>query len=85
MPKETKKVQAILYSDSTTDSKRARDLLKQKGVRFDELTTPNDYRPEPGFTPPVLHTREGEFRGIERITGWITFIAQSLQRVNTRE
>ena len=39
---------ADLYTDEKPDSLRARVLLQEKGIMFDEWISPDDYVPEGG-------------------------------------
>lgn len=65
------KAQAILLSDGSRESNRAKALLSSKGIQFEERTR---FDPEEGLNPPILYASSGEFRGIEGVKAYIEII-----------
>lgn len=60
-------VRAHLYTDKSKESETAREILTVNNISFAEAKSPEDYTPARDFKPPVVHSREGEFVGVERI------------------
>lgn len=64
-----------LYSDDKPESQKAREFLDGNGIRFSDWVSGQDYVPEPGFVPPVLHAREGEFVGLKGVKTYVEVFA----------
>ena len=63
-----------LYTDHKTKSKVAIDLLHENDIQFVELRSSRNFSPEPGFNPPVLQSREGDFRGLGGVKTYISIV-----------
>ena len=72
---EKPEARAQLYVDGGKESEQAISLLARSGVAFNQWSAGRDYKPEPGFRPPVLNAREGEFRGIKGIEAYLDIVS----------
>ena len=60
-----------LYTDNKLDSSRAREILRENNIVFNEWVSGQTYNPEPGMVHPVLQSGEGDFTGLSGVEMYI--------------
>lgn len=64
--------QVDLFTDGLEASNTAESLLRQNRITYRKLVAGKDYNPAPGFVPPVLNAREGQYKGLSGIQDYVT-------------
>jgi hypothetical protein len=69
-----KRMNAVLFTDSSCESEKAREALKEAGLRFKEWRVT---RERVDFTPPLLISRIGEYTGGDVIASYAKVVAKA--------
>jgi hypothetical protein len=68
------KMSAVLFTDSSRESEKARDALKHAGIRFREWKVS---RSKVDFALPLLISKIGEYAGSDVIASYADAIAKA--------
>jgi hypothetical protein len=68
------KMNAVLFTDSSCESEKAREALKSAGVKFREWKVT---REQVDFAPPLLISKIGEYTGGDVIASYAGAVAKA--------